>query len=95
MTLDPDEPIERVADALGNGEGIAAHDTVPLAVWCAAHHLDDYERALWLTVRALGDRDTTCAIAGGIVACRVGGDGLPAQWLARREPLPELSLSSS
>lgn len=95
LTLGSDGPIERAAGVLGNGEGIAAHDTVPLAVWCAAHHLDDYERALWLTVSALGDRDTTCAIVGGIVACRVGRDGLPAQWLARREPLPALSLTSS
>jgi hypothetical protein len=26
---------------------------------------------LWQTVSVLGDRDTTCAMVGGIVACRV------------------------
>jgi len=91
LTLSADLPIERVVEALGNGSRIAAQDTVPLALWCAAQHLTDYESALWLTVSALGDRDTTCAIVGGIVACRVGVEGLPPQWLARREALPQMS----
>jgi ADP-ribosylglycohydrolase len=74
---------------LGNGTGLSAQDTVPFALWCAARHLDDYERALWVTVSGLGDRDTTCAIVGGIVACFVGEEGVPAEWLQAREPLPE------
>jgi ADP-ribosylglycohydrolase len=57
-------------------------------LWCAAQRLRDYESALWLTVAALGDRDTTCAMVGGIVACHTGAAGLPAEWLAHREPLP-------
>jgi ADP-ribosylglycohydrolase len=61
---------------------------VPLALWCASQHLTDYEQALWLTVSALGDTDTTCAIVGGIIACRVGRHSLPANWLDHREPLP-------
>jgi hypothetical protein len=32
--------------------------------------------------------DTTCAIAGGIVAAHTGLDGIPAGWLSAREPLP-------
>jgi hypothetical protein len=35
-----------------------------------------------------GDRDTTCAIVGGIVAPRLGEGGIPDEWIARREPLP-------
>jgi ADP-ribosylglycohydrolase len=80
--------IERVVAALGNGSNISAQDTVPLVIWGASQHLNDYARALWLTVSALGDRDTTCAMVGGIVACRVGRPGLPPQWLSQREPLP-------
>jgi ADP-ribosylglycohydrolase len=83
-------PIERVVSVLGNGSRVSAQDTVPLVLWCAAAHPDNYEEALWLTVSALGDRDTTCAMVGGIVACRVDRHGLPAQWLDRREPLPPL-----
>ena len=74
--------------ALGNGIGLSAPDTVPFALWCAAQHLNDYAQALWLTVSGLGDRDTTCAIVGGIVALHVGADGIPADWLQAREPLP-------
>lgn len=54
-------------------------------MFCAAQHLDSYEDALWATVAGLGDRDTTCAIAGGIVGC---GVPVPAAWLAAREALP-------
>lgn len=67
---------------------LSAQDTVPFPFWRAARHLDDYEEALWLTVSGLGDRDTTCAVVGGIVACYVGEAGIPAAWLEAREPLP-------
>lgn len=81
-------PVQRAVAVLGNGSETAAHDTVPFALWCAARHLDDYETALWATVSGLGDRDTTCAIVGGIVASYTGSTGIPAEWLCRREPLP-------
>jgi ADP-ribosylglycohydrolase len=75
------------AAQLGNGSMVSAQDTVPLALWCAARHLDDFEAAMWETVSALGDRDTTCAMVGGIVALRVGHAGIPAAWKAARESL--------
>ncbi|GII93932.1 ADP-ribosylglycohydrolase family protein [Sinosporangium siamense] len=73
---------------LGNGSRTSASDTVPFTLWAAAHHLDDYEEAFWLTAAAGGDVDTTCAIVGGIVGARVGLGGLPGEWLAAVEPLP-------
>jgi ADP-ribosylglycohydrolase len=66
---------------------ISAQDTVPFALWCAAQHLAAFEEALWLTVVGPGDRDTTCAMVGGIVAAATGVAGLPPEWLRRREPL--------
>lgn len=81
-------PIRQVARALGNGSWVSAQDTVPFCVWSAATSLASYEEAQWRTVSALGDIDTTCAIVGGIVACAVGEDGIPAVWRAAREPLP-------
>jgi ADP-ribosylglycohydrolase len=72
---------------LGTGTKVTSADTVPFALWCAARHLDDYEEALWTTVSGLGDRDTTCAIVGGIVALSAGRGSIPATWLAAREPL--------
>ena len=84
-------PADRILDAireLGTGYKVSAQDTVPFCLWIAAHHLDNYEEAQWWTVEGMGDLDTTCAIVGGIVA--LSAREIPATWLARREPLPEL-----
>ncbi len=90
MELPPDTPVGKAALALGNGSHVSAADTVPFALWSAGCHLDSYENALWNTVSALGDRDTTCAIVGGVVVLRTGLAGVPGEWLSRREALPEL-----
>lgn len=79
--------VQLAVEALGNGSRVISSDTVPFAVWCAARHLNDFVEAMWTTVSGLGDRDTTCAMVGGIVALSVGRKGLPAEWLAAREPL--------
>ncbi|MFF5078880.1 ADP-ribosylglycohydrolase family protein [Actinoplanes sp. NPDC000266] len=73
---------------LGNGTRAMARDTVPFAVWVADRFLDDYPAAIGACVAAGGDVDTTCAIAGGIVAAYSGLDGIPPSWLSAREPLP-------
>lgn len=82
-----DEDPCAVAILLGAGESLTAQDTVPYTIWCAAHNIGSYEQAFWATVSALGDRDTTCAIVGGIVAA--GGGRPPEDWVASREPLPD------
>ncbi|MFQ5966212.1 MAG: ADP-ribosylglycohydrolase family protein [Acidimicrobiia bacterium] len=86
--LEPEIGLVDAVARLGNGSRITAQDTVPFALWVAAHHLDDYEDALWSTAEAGGDVDTTCAIVGGVVAGRVGVTGIPPEWLERREALP-------
>jgi ADP-ribosylglycohydrolase len=80
--------VATVAAVLGCGRRTSAHDTVPFALWSAARHLGDYERAFWTTARAGGDVDTTCAIVGGIIASRPGGEP-PSSWTAWTEALPE------
>ncbi|WP_208729613.1 ADP-ribosylglycohydrolase family protein [Corallococcus exercitus] len=75
------------ARTLGSGQKVISEDTVPFAVWCAARHLGSFEEALWCTVAGFGDRDTTCAIVGGIVALSAGHSSIPASWLSAREPL--------
>ncbi|MFJ7196230.1 MULTISPECIES: ADP-ribosylglycohydrolase family protein [unclassified Streptomyces] len=77
-----------VAAVLGNGRRTSAHDTVPFALWSAARSLGDFEQAFWVTAEAGGDVDTTCAIAGGIVAASRAG-APPADWTARTEELPD------
>ena len=92
--IGPSSRFSYVVTLLGNGSRITAQDTVAFTVWVAARHLDDFEAALWLTAKAHGDVDTTCAIVGGIVGARVGTEGIPSEWQNRREPLPEWLPSS-
>ncbi|MFB6625234.1 ADP-ribosylglycohydrolase family protein [Streptomyces sp. NPDC056374] len=80
--------VRHAAEVLGSGYRMSGPDTVPYALWCAAGHLDDLHEGLWLTVAGRGDIDTTCAIAGGVIAARTGVAALPAAWHAAREPLP-------
>jgi ADP-ribosylglycohydrolase len=75
------------ASFLGNGSRVIASDTVPFCLWCAARHASDYQAAIWATVSGLGDRDTTCAIVGGIVALSAGRESIPAEWLKAREAI--------
>ncbi|MFI8105778.1 ADP-ribosylglycohydrolase family protein [Streptomyces sp. NPDC086023] len=80
--------VRHAASVLGSGTLLSAQDTVPFALWAAAGSPDDLAAALWLTVGGWGDRDTTCAIAGGVVAARTGTGGVPASWLRAREEIP-------
>ena len=41
---------------------------------------------MWATVSGLGDRDTTCAIVGGIIAMHPRCE-IPKEWSEAREPL--------
>lgn len=85
--LRDDVDVAYVAAMLGSGRQVTAPDTVPFVIWCAAHFRDSFEEAMWNTVAGLGDRDTTCAMVGGIVALSVGDAGIPPAWRDAREPL--------
>lgn len=87
ITVPATTPFADVVRQLGNGSGVSAPDTVPLCLWIVAH-FTDFEEALWLTVSALGDRDTTCAMVGGMLAMRAGYEGIPKAWRVARERLP-------
>lgn len=86
--MSADASVQFAVSVLGNGVKVSAPDTVPFALWCAGSHLSNFEEALWLTVSGLGDRDTTCAIVGSIVAMFTGTEGIPGEWLKARERLP-------
>jgi ADP-ribosylglycohydrolase len=72
---------------LGNGSLVTAPDTVPLCVWMAARHLNDFKEALSQTICVGGDCDTNAAIVGGIVALSAGRESIPQDWLNAREPI--------
>lgn len=87
--LTPGSSVRLAVAALGNGSQITCQDTVPFVLWCAGEQLDNFEEALWLTARGLGDVDTTCAMVGGIVATYTGAEAIPEEWAQKRETLPE------
>jgi ADP-ribosylglycohydrolase len=94
LDVPSDATIVEAAQTLGNGSAVTAPDTVPLCLWVVAHASRGFEQALWHTVGALGDRDTTCAIVGGVLALTSGPDGIPQRWLQSREAIP-IGLSAS
>ena len=85
--LDLDLSVQTVVQLLGNGSRVISQDTGPFCVWSIARHLDHYEEAMWETVSGLGDRDTTCAIVGGVVVLGSGRESIPVEWMTAREPL--------
>ena len=90
LRLPLDCDVRAAVGALGNGSQVVSQDTVPFCLWSAARHLGDFEEAMWFTVSALGDRDTTCAIVAGILALRPA-TSVPAEWLGARESLDRMS----
>ncbi len=77
---------QEAARELGSGQQVTSQDTVPFCLWCASRYRESYVECFWSTLSGQGDRDTTCAITGSIVA--LSADDLPDEWLAHREPLP-------
>ena len=78
VSVKKESSIDFAVSMLGNGIRLTAQDTVPFCLWCAAYFYTSVEEALWTAVSALGDRDTICAIVGGMVS--LFADELPQQW---------------
>jgi len=85
----PSVSAAEAAYELGNGAQVTAQDTVPFTIWVAAHNLGGFPPAVLSCIEAGGDIDTTSAIVGGIVGAFVGRAGIPQDWLASREALPD------
>lgn len=85
LALAADTPLDTVVKTLGSGQEVLASDTVPYVLWCTAHYGGDLREALWRTVEGLGDRDTTCAMVGGILGT---ARPFPEDWWACCEPIP-------
>lgn len=79
VSIKRESKIEFVVSVLGNGVKLTAQDTIPFCLWCVAYYYESLEEALWKAVSALGDRDTICAIVGGIVS--LYENKVPRKWL--------------
>lgn len=84
-TLPADYDIRTIVSVLGNGTSLTAPDTVPFALWCAAHHTNSYADAIRTGLSGLGDRDTNAAIIGSIVVLSAGAGSIPEQWIQQAE----------
>ncbi len=88
----PGGDLEQCLDYLGRDRFSSVLTAVPFALWCAAHHLDNFKDAIWAAAAGLGFMDVTCAMVGAIVALSTGE--VPADWAASCEPLPNSGLTS-
>lgn len=77
LYLDGNPSIELLVKTLGNGINMTAQDTVPIVIWMLSRYRNNFEKCLWNTVSALGDRDTTCAMAAGISIVCCDGNSAP------------------
>jgi len=85
MTLSPNSHPESLSTILGNGSKMLAQDTVPFVIWCAGHLSHSFEEALWKAVSILGDRDTICAMVGGITIMSAHKETIPSAWQSKVE----------
>eukprot|EP01105_Mastigella_eilhardi_P007936 TRINITY_DN1964_c0_g1_i1.p1 TRINITY_DN1964_c0_g1~~TRINITY_DN1964_c0_g1_i1.p1 ORF type:complete len:409 (-),score=82.21 TRINITY_DN1964_c0_g1_i1:32-1090(-) len=80
----------QACEVLGNGNNTTCQDTVPFVLWCAATALTEPRPRLadvmWMTLSARGDRDTNCAMVGGIIGPTCSVEEL-REWYDLREPL--------
>ena len=81
QALREDWPEARAGEVLGNG--VAALESVPLALYCFLRHPDSFENVLRSAIYMGGDADTVAAMAGSISGARLGVQALPRRWLAR------------
>ncbi len=81
--------IDTLRSILGNGIHMLAQDTVPFALWCSAHYQHQFEEAIWRAVSILGDRDTICAIVGGITIMSCDENSIPRTWTSSVESVDD------
>jgi poly(ADP-ribose) glycohydrolase ARH3 len=62
------------------GTGIAAHEAVPMALYCFLRHPDSYADAIHQAVFIGGDTDTIASMAGALSGARLGVGAIPRGW---------------
>ncbi|MCR4582509.1 MAG: ADP-ribosylglycohydrolase family protein, partial [Prevotella sp.] len=62
------------------GEGWVAEETLAIAIYAVARHIDSFEQVLIAAVNHDGDSDSTGAVAGNIIGAMVGYDAIPEKF---------------
>lgn len=74
-------PPDKMAPILGNG--IKAHEAVPMAIYCFLANPACFEKAVESAVFIGGDTDTIASMAGAISGAALGESQIPERWLKR------------
>jgi len=82
----PPGQVSLAGQLLGTGDKYTVLDSLPFALWCAAHHLDNFEAGLWSAASSGSKCSAICAIVGGLLA--LSTRSVPEAWHDRCEPLP-------
>ena len=76
-------PPREAARVLGNG--IAATEAVPAALFAFARHIDSFADTVIAAIRLGGDTDTIAAMAGALAGAFHGREAIPERWRTRLE----------
>jgi poly(ADP-ribose) glycohydrolase ARH3 len=67
------------------GRGVAAHESVPFAVYAFLRYSESYRECLCTAVLRSGDRDTVGCMAGAISGAYLGLRAIPDRWRQKLE----------
>lgn len=74
--------VAEFAQEFGARDGVSGYAflSVPVAIYAALRHADDFPTAIETVISCGGDTDTTAAITGALVGARLGAVGIPDSW---------------
>ncbi|MCA9104135.1 MAG: ADP-ribosylglycohydrolase family protein [Planctomycetales bacterium] len=77
------EPTKEFSQSLASTDRVSRYclHCVAVALHAWFRYPGDFRTAVIEVIRCGGDTDTTAAIAGGIIGCEVGQEGIPVDWL--------------
>jgi poly(ADP-ribose) glycohydrolase ARH3 len=84
-----DADSEHAAVHLGNG--IAAIEAVPAALWAFLRHPTSFADAVRAAIQMGGDTDTIAAMTGALSGAFLGAAAIPDQWLDRLEARKDIT----
>jgi ADP-ribosylglycohydrolase len=67
------------------GGGWVAEEALAISIFCALKSESDFSEGVFAAVNHTGDSDSTGAITGNILGCRLGASAVPAKWTDRLE----------
>jgi ADP-ribosyl-[dinitrogen reductase] hydrolase len=82
VSLTLDHSVATFAGQIGAIDGVSgyAFQSIPVAIYAAIRHGDNFSIALTEVIACGGDTDTSAAITGALVGARVGTSGVPQPW---------------